>query len=164
MEIRLSTQQAFELGAFLKVPSNKFASVTEARKASSVRSAFEKAIPEYYKVFENLAKENNELMQEYRDKYQSYVKTKVKGELPSQEASQAKASELDKKLKALMKEIEDKAESVRLSEGEVKLKIKLDRNDFDFLSDYFEKQAVQFQLWQDTAKLEEMALLLESVK
>lgn len=163
MEIRLSKQQAFELAAFLKVPSNKFATVTEARKASSIRNAFEKGIEEYYRFFENLAKVNNKTMESYREKYQTFISKKVKNKLPTQEQSQAKASELDKQLREELQAIEKDATKYRLKNGNQKTSIKLDRNDFDFLSQYFDKEAVKFQMWQDTQKLEEMANLLESV-
>lgn len=159
--MELTKQQAFELGNFLNVASKEFANVTEARKASAIRTAFEKSIPSYYSYFKDLATKNNITMQEYRDKYQEFTTTKVNDVLPTQEVSQAKAVEFDKELRGLLKEIEDQAETYKLKEGSEKLKVKLDKNGFDFLKKYFERKAVTFQLWQDTNKLEEMATLLD---
>lgn len=161
MELSLSKQQAFELGNFLNVASKEFANITEARKASTVRTAFEKSIPEYYTYFKDLAGKNNVAMQDYRDKYQEFTTTKVNDVLPTQEVSQAKAVEFDKELRGLLKVIEDQAEAYKLGEGAEKVKIKLDKNGFDFLKKFFERKAVTFQLWQDTGKLEEIATLLD---
>ncbi len=160
MELSLSKQQAFELGNFLNVVSKEFVNVTEARKASTVRTAFEKSIPEYYTYFKDLDGKNLVTMQEYKDRYQEFITTKVNDVLPTQEVSQAKLVELDKELRGLLKIVEDQAEAYKLSEGIEKIKVKLDKNGFDFLKQFFERKAVTFQLWQDTGKLEEIAALL----
>ncbi len=163
MDISLTKQQCFELGAFLSAPSKSFLNVTEVRKASSARKAFQSAVQDYSKYFSDLAKESKEKEEEFKEKFQIFIRTPIDGVMPTKEAQELEAARQYKEMSEVMKGYQKQGEDHKNVEGKVKVAVTLSKNDISFLKIYFERAAVQCPFWQDGDSLEEIATLLETV-
>ncbi len=162
MEITLTKHQSFELSAFLTIPSKNLPSITEVRKCNSARTVFERSTKDYSTYLKDLAKEEQKKVEAFQEEFRVYCETPVEGALPAKDQQSLKIVSLDRQIKDLRKEIEEKATAYEQSEGKIKITVTIDKNDKSFLDQYFEKEATKFSMWQSGDKIEEMATLLET--
>lgn len=163
MEISLTKQQAFELGAFFDQPSKNFISVKEARSAVSLAKSFKKVTKNYSDYFQDLAKKANAEQESYKERLQVFTRTVVDGKLPSKEEQELKSMEEYKKVAELLTGYQKQAEEFKNTEGSIKIAVALNQENIPFLKAYFERAAVQFQLWQSGQALEEMAQFIDTL-